>query len=161
TLLDQEQEYLDILKQEKDLKGQLSDLDKEQAQAEQDYKDQRAQILGLATRELSKSEQLAKLKADEQAKLDDIATRKADLQAQLDYVEKQKAAYESVFGVVQDIGKYEIDIQDQLLAKTQERLTSLQTFLQEIKDWMNSGVWNFITNNGQTTANGNPYALPV
>src|ERR1019366_452539 len=125
TLLDQEQEYLDILKQEKDLKGQLSDLDKEQAQTEQDYKDQRAQILGLATRELSKTEQLAKLKTDEQAKLDDIASRRADLQAQLDYVEKEKALYQDVFGVVTDIGAYEVSIQDQLLAKTQERLGAL------------------------------------
>ena len=161
TLLSQQQEYYDILKQEKDLKKQLADLDDQQAQVEKDYADQRAQILGLASRQLSKEEQLAQLKTDEQKKLDDIAQQKKDLQDQLDYVEKQKSVYEEVFGVVQDMGKYESDIQDQLLAKTQTRLESLQTFLKEIQDWMNSGVWGFITNNGQTTANGNPYALPV
>lgn len=161
-ILDQKQEYLDILKQEKDLQDQIADLDKEKAQVEQDYKNQRAQILGLVTRELSKAEQLAQLKQDEQDKVDDIAKRRKDLEDQLAYVEKQKSAYEEVYGVVQDIGEYQTAIQDQLVEKTKEQLGFLQQFYQQIKDIIASGMWPFVTSNGATLANGqNPYAIPM
>jgi hypothetical protein len=157
-ILDQKQQYLDILKQEKDLQSQIADLDKEKAQAERGYKNQRAQILGLATRELSKAEQLAQLKQDEQDKLDDIAKRRKDLEDQLSYVEKQKAAYEDVYGVVQDIGQYQTEIQDQLLEKTKEQLGFLRQFYQEIQDWLAAGIGPFINNPNTTTP---PVSIPI
>ena len=147
-IADEQSGYLDLLKQEKDVKQQLLDLDKEKSSVQDDYKKAYAELVGLSTRQLSKAEQLAALKKDRDEKLSAIETQRTELQNQLAFVEKQKeiyAGYKDQFGLVDDIATLQLTTEDTLLTKTKERIKALSDFYGELEFKVASGLDSLLT----------------
>ena len=141
TINDEKKNYLDMLTSEKSLQKQLLDIATQRQQMETDYQTQRHALLGFSTRALSQAEQLAALDKQHAVDVANLNDQQTAAQDQLDTLERQKQVYVDEFGVVQDIAKFQLAVEDQINQKTKDRLDALLTFFsQTIPNAIQSGL---------------------